>query len=184
MTIKEAVKGNGTVLGIMACSGAIKRAEKMLMENEKVECACVYNVYDAKNEEKLKVNMGIKIKGRTPGVTVVTNKRVFFCSSVLGTIDSKQINIQDIQSVDYKISLGLATIRIKGITDMIIIEATKKTAEMMINKINQLQMKNEGNKIKTNSFSSADEILKFKKLLDEGIITQEEFNRKKEELLK
>lgn len=32
--------------------------------------------------------------------------------------------------------------------------------------------------------SSADEILKFKKLLDEGIITQEEFEKKKQELLK
>lgn len=32
--------------------------------------------------------------------------------------------------------------------------------------------------------SNADEILKFKKLLDEGIISQEEFERKKQELLK
>lgn len=34
-----------------------------------------------------------------------------------------------------------------------------------------------------NQLSSADEILKFKKLLDDGIITQEEFNKKKNELL-
>lgn len=33
------------------------------------------------------------------------------------------------------------------------------------------------------SYSSADEILKFKKLLDDGIITQEEFDRKKQQLL-
>lgn len=32
-------------------------------------------------------------------------------------------------------------------------------------------------------FNSADEILKFKTLLDNGIITQEEFDRKKQELL-
>lgn len=32
-------------------------------------------------------------------------------------------------------------------------------------------------------FSIADEILKLKKLLDEGIITQEEFDKKKKELL-
>ena len=31
--------------------------------------------------------------------------------------------------------------------------------------------------------SAADEIIKFKKLLDEGTITQEEFNKKKKELL-
>jgi hypothetical protein len=34
-----------------------------------------------------------------------------------------------------------------------------------------------------NTISSADEILKFKKLLDEGIITQEEFDAKKKQLL-
>lgn len=34
-----------------------------------------------------------------------------------------------------------------------------------------------------NNYSVADEILKFKKLLDEGIITQEEFDKKKKDLL-
>ncbi len=34
-----------------------------------------------------------------------------------------------------------------------------------------------------NGFSVADEIEKYKKLLDDGAITQEEFNKKKEELL-
>lgn len=33
------------------------------------------------------------------------------------------------------------------------------------------------------SFSAADEILKYKNLLDQGILTQEEFNKKKQELL-
>jgi hypothetical protein len=33
------------------------------------------------------------------------------------------------------------------------------------------------------SFSAADELLKYKQLLDMGVLTQEEFNRKKEELL-
>ena len=35
----------------------------------------------------------------------------------------------------------------------------------------------------TNSISAADEIMKFKQLLDGGIITQEEFNEKKKQLL-
>ena len=36
---------------------------------------------------------------------------------------------------------------------------------------------------KSDSFSSADEILKFSKLKDEGIISEEEFEKKKKELL-
>lgn len=34
-----------------------------------------------------------------------------------------------------------------------------------------------------NAISTADELLKFKKLLDEGVITQEEFYQKKKQLL-
>jgi len=183
MTIKEAVKGNGTFLGIKACSGMIKKAESMLADNEQVEFACVYNVYNVPNDEELKVNTSIKIKNRTAGVTVLTNKRVFFCSSILGNTTSKQIQIEDIQSVDYKTLLGMASIRIKGITDMIIIEATKKTAEAMVKKINQLQSSKDINST-TKNISNADEILKYKHLLDDGIITQEEFEKKKTELLK
>ena len=38
--------------------------------------------------------------------------------------------------------------------------------------------------ISNNNISNADEIMKFKQLLDKGIITQEEFERKKQSLLK
>jgi ribosome-binding protein aMBF1 (putative translation factor) len=41
----------------------------------------------------------------------------------------------------------------------------------------------EENHANAKNFSEADEILKFKKLLDEGIITQEEFEKKKKQLL-
>ena len=41
----------------------------------------------------------------------------------------------------------------------------------------------QGNTANTEGVSEADEILKFKKLLDAGIITQEEFDLKKKQLL-
>ena len=42
----------------------------------------------------------------------------------------------------------------------------------------------ESKKIESSSLSNAEEIMKFKQLLDNGIITQEEFEKKKQELLK
>ncbi|WP_081112366.1 SHOCT domain-containing protein [Fusobacterium necrophorum] len=39
------------------------------------------------------------------------------------------------------------------------------------------------NNVSINQTSAADEILKFKNLLDQGIITQDEFDKKKKELL-
>ena len=49
----------------------------------------------------------------------------------------------------------------------------KKVYQLILQKINE-----------SNKISVADEILKFKKLLDDGIITKEEFESKKQELLK
>lgn len=52
------------------------------------------------------------------------------------------------------------------------------------NCINQAKKKVDSPKTTTvNQVSAADEILKFKNLLDQGIITQEEFDKKKKELL-
>lgn len=184
MTVKEALKRNGTALDALVFSGMIKKAEKMLLHNENVEFACNNNVYTIPNSEELKINL-FNIKNRKPGIIVLTNKRIFFVNSVLGSGESKQIKIENIQSVDYKTNMGLATVRIKGITDMIIIEATKKVAEELVLKLNQLQSSETSSNVDSfNKSSTADEIRKFKQLLDDGIITQDEFEIKKKELLK
>lgn len=54
------------------------------------------------------------------------------------------------------------------------------SAEEIKNIIEKYNLKSNNN---TSNLSSADEILKYKKLLDQNIITQEEFEAKKKELL-
>ncbi len=184
MTIAEEIKKNCSAMLRVANSGAIKSAETMLMNNENVQYAIIANVYNVKNEGKLKVNTGIKLKNRISAVVVITDKRVFYCSSSLGNVQSKQIRLQDIQSADYSTMIGNATIRIQGVSDMMIIETTKKVAEIIIPKINELQSNIDTSPAYFNNVSNADEILKYKKLYDEGIISQEEFEKKKQELLK
>lgn len=60
-----------------------------------------------------------------------------------------------------------------------------KIAEEVKNKVFELQQQAESKSVSQiiNPLSGADEILKYKQLLDEGIITQEEFNAKKKQLL-
>ena len=60
------------------------------------------------------------------------------------------------------------------------IELAKRICEIITKKVNETY----SNVNFETTSSVADEILKFKKLLDEGIITQEEFETKKKELLK
>ena len=58
----------------------------------------------------------------------------------------------------------------------------KKTLIPFVNAVNDSIEKIEKSQ-KSSKASVADEIIKFKKLLDEGAITQEEFDNKKKELL-
>lgn len=58
-------------------------------------------------------------------------------------------------------------------------EESEKIYNYILKKIKEVKQEIKNDK----SYSSADEILKFKNLLDEGIITQEEFDKKKKELL-
>ena len=63
-------------------------------------------------------------------------------------------------------------------------KALYKAAQITISKIQQILSTRNNNPIPaTTTTSNADEIRKYKGLLDDGIITEEEFNAKKKELL-
>lgn len=59
-------------------------------------------------------------------------------------------------------------------------EYVKEVFDVLYKAFNEFKEKGEEN---SSALSSADEILKFKKLLDDGIISQEEFDQKKKQLL-
>lgn len=193
MTIDEAIKISGTT-NILA-KGSTKKAQALIENNEEVMYALNTNVLiEDTNSTLMKSTKGMfSVTNGLNGVVVVTNKRVIFCSSTLGNSKIKQILIQDITSIDENINglTKMGQFRIQGITETFVINIYKsKIVDELRNAIYKSQeMQNksssEANTI-VNSYqsSNADEILKFKQLLDEGIITQDEFERKKQELLK
>ena len=127
------------------------------------------------------------LKNSLNGVVVVTDRRIIFCSSIVGNTNIKQISIKDVVSIDESIN-GLTRtgqIRIQAITETFVVNIYKASiAEDLKSSIYKAQnMIQYSKQYKTNTISNADEILKFKRLLDEGIITEEEFKRKKQELL-
>ncbi|PTJ81257.1 hypothetical protein BUZ84_06805 [Mammaliicoccus sciuri] len=91
-----------------------------------------------------------------------------------------------INSVSYKLGIVFGELEVQhGSTSILIKNITKDTVERMSITIQEQIEKNEV-KINLNqnqSISAADEIMKFKQLLDDGIISQDEFNKKKNELL-
>lgn len=179
MTIEQYVKQNGTYNIFL--KPAIGRLEKVLLENESIVYAIGGNINAIDNNEELKIDFW-NIKSKMAGILLFTDKRIIFSSSTIGNSKSKEILIKNIQSIDSKENsiLGTGKLRIKGITETFWIDISIKNmneAKKIINSFKDEKITN------SNSISTADEILKFKNLLDQGIITQEEFEKKKKELL-
>lgn len=120
MTVEEAIKRSGT-RNILA-KGSTKKTQQMIQPNEEVLYAINTNVI-VKN-----INTSIALmKNKINGVFCITNKRILFCSSILGTLNQKQINIKDIVAIeDYTNGLTkMGQIAIKGITEIFLIDIYK-----------------------------------------------------------
>ena len=190
MSIEEYVKNNKTYS--ILSKVAIQKAQKLIENNEDVLYAVVTNISIIENDstsfkKQDKIFGGaMQFKNILNGVIVITDNRIIFCNSTLGTTNEKQIVIKDIQSINEHIS-GLTKtgeLRIVGITETFIIKILRKGLNEEIKKAINKARKVENNSNNTNNaLSNADEIRKYKQLYDDGIITQEEFERKKQELL-
>lgn len=192
MDIEEYVRKNNTYN--ILNKGAIKKAQNLIYNNEKIIYAMVTNISFNRNsytsfENQNKLFGGaMQLKKVLSGVVVITNKRIIFCNSTLGTTNEKQMSIKDIQSIDEHIS-GLTKtgeLRVVGITETFAIKILRKGLNEEVKKAINTAMEFEQNCIEHNNYkiSNADEIRKYKQLYDEGIITENEYERKKQELLK
>lgn len=115
----------------------------------------------------------------------VSNAELFLSSSAtdaasLATLNTMAITYDDVNGDEVYLKMEMLTgLSVQG--------QAKKCEEMMdvlrINKIlPRLNMESNGS-IQTSQLSAADELKKYKDLLDSGIITQEEFDAKKKQLL-
>jgi hypothetical protein len=119
---------------------------------------------------------------------VSTNKRVIFLDKgMIFGLKQIEIPLEKINSIGHKKGLILGDIEIwDGASRMKIKNVQKDTLVPFVNAVNKARedlRKPQEAKVFHQQVSSADEILKFKSLLEQGVITQEEFNKKKKELL-
>ena len=77
----------------------------------------------------------------------------------------------------------IAVATASGITKFSLIGNYKEVGNVLAQKINERQQKTENTKTKTSDSMAMDDLVKLKSLLDAGIISQEEFDAKKKELL-
>lgn len=113
--------------------GVIKAAER-LTESEGVLFAIYVNAAVTPNADGLQTNYSTK--GKQAGILAITEKKILFVSRVMMNEITKEILVKDIQSIDAKKSLLNCPIRIKGITDMIIVDCNSKQHDRIMATIN------------------------------------------------
>jgi hypothetical protein len=142
------------------------------------------------DEELVCTDSGIMIGRKQDLVCVilVTNNNFYAAASVLLTIEKNVIPLNKITGITsgglltntLKISEGTTVYAYKSLLHaQEIIDATKKSQSGT-----SITTENKAQEEKTNELDEFDKIRKYKTLLDDGIISQEEFDKKKAELLK
>lgn len=82
----------------------------------------------------------------------------------------------------WNITITILLIIVLAIAPFILPKITSKIKSIKKNKSDKIKLKQEEKQVK-NNFSNIQELKEYKELLDNGIITQEEFNQKKKQLL-
>ena len=191
LTIKEALKKSKNTI-ISLPMGADKQIQQMLGDDEEVFYALTSNVkidadvQNAFSKRNSAFGGAGSIKGKLSGVVVITNQRVIFCNVLPFKISEKEIPLSEIQSIDGNIGmLGTGQLRIVGITEMFVVDIYSNRVMTEVKKaISEAKAYSakKGSPISP-TFSAADELMKWKKLMDEGVISKDEFEAKKKELL-
>lgn len=155
----------------------INRALEQVRSDEKVLYIAPTNavVYTGKSKKKF------------PGIVVITDKRVFLYSKIFFSVQIESFNMSDINSID-SASNGISgsTIKLHTNTKSVEILASYKSSiatkviQLLDETMNAAKNKNQTSITPTDNL---DQIKKLAELRDSGILSQNEFEQKKQELL-
>lgn len=116
-----------------------------------------------------------------------TRRRIIFidCGMIYG-VKHSEVMIDKVNAVSFKNGLMLGEIHIEdGASTRIVKNVQKYSTKPFVDAVHKAMdlSKKENSMVIHNTSSNADELLKFKQLLDMGAITQEEFEEQKRKLL-
>lgn len=111
---------------------------------------------------------------------VVTNKRIYG-TAIFGK--RVELPLDMVSAVETQLFKGIGISTSSGVIKFLMIKNANEMREKISELLVERQGKNNKANIQSTNNSSADEIKKYKELLDDGAITQEEYERKKKEIL-
>lgn len=134
------------------------------------------------NEMVLAITSGL-MDGNTWLITCTNRRVIFLDKGLIYGSNQFEIPLDKINAIGHKIGLMLGSITIEdGSGPKSINNCTKQSVIPFVNSTNAAIEKYKNRAFKPSS-SDADELIKFKGLLDSGVITQEEFDLKKKSIL-
>lgn len=172
MSIEEFCKQNKKKMRITVNKKLLKEAESMLDENEQVLYAVAFI-------ERLKNK-----------ILVITTKRIYTCASDGVSIESEILYLKDINSIDnVKASLLVndGGIIIRGNSQIITIRGVN--IKFVVDEIRNIILKakedleNNSSNTNNNNLNYLEELEKLADLKEKGILSEEEFNSKKQQIL-
>lgn len=170
-------------LNPLAGKGMYDFAESQLLSGEEVLYLGTPNVGIVSAGEAMTVKP-FDIKNKTAGILLVTSKRVIHCSKILFSTKVEQIALENIDNLESKGGLVFSVLRIQSVTNVMEIDIPKKESSTVSRIISEAIERAKTPKTMDNQPQSAiDAIKKLGELRDQGILTEAEFSKKKEELL-
>lgn len=138
------------------------------------------------NEGILAIASGI-MEGNTWLIACTTRRIIFVDCGMIYGVKHAEVLLDKVNAVSFKNGMVLGEIHIEdGANNRIITNVSKNSTKSFVEAVHEaidMKRKSEQKQANNYSISKADEILKFKQLLDAGIITQEEFEMQKKRLL-
>ncbi|KQL52679.1 hypothetical protein AN964_03500 [Heyndrickxia shackletonii] len=117
----------------------------------------------------------------------ITNKRILFAQKTITGEKFKAVNFDHLNDISFKKGMVFGVLTIDTLNEIFNVALDKYSAEAINNNIHQVldEVRNVSKQpqVITSTVSAADELKKFKELLDMGVLTEDEFNAKKKQLL-
>lgn len=117
----------------------------------------------------------------------ITNKRILMAQKKLIGEVLQTVSISQLNDITFKSGLALGILTIDTVKECFNVSLNKDSAKNISDRIHTILLNLKQNKIQTSpmpaSHVDTEQLLKLKELLDAGILTQEEFDRKKKQIL-
>lgn len=169
----------------LGLTGQKEKIKQYLLKDEQIINALSANASIKSSGEKLKVSH-LQLSNKKPGIFIITSKRVFHVAKVLWDVEFEQISLDQIDSVEFKTGMFVANLRIYGRNNIMEVDLSKDEAEKCSRMINNAMELYKHPSAPTLPVPQADplaQIQKLAELKEQGVLSEEEFNEKKQQLL-